>query len=160
MCGTPEYMAPEVLDKVGHGTCVDWWGLGMLLFEMLTGLPPWYTKDRKQLFDSLRNAPLVFPPHVSREARSIISGLLNRNPAERLGSTDDSEDLKNHPFFATTDWNALLARRIMPPITPCTGYAGNTSTVTSNFDPQFTRLPVESDKDPNAATTEIPEFIG
>ena len=76
----------QVINKAGHGTAVDWWGLGMLMYEMLTGLPPWYTKDRQKLFERLRGAPLVIPKNVSAPSASIIGGLLTRNPSKRLGT--------------------------------------------------------------------------
>jgi len=72
LCGTPEYLSPEVLDRQGHGTAVDWWNLGMVTYEMLTGLPPWYTTDKQKLFDRLRKAPLKFPFYVSKPAASFI----------------------------------------------------------------------------------------
>merc|ERR1719491_1368001 len=86
MCGTPEYMAPEVLNQQGHGFCVDYWGLGMILYEMMTGLPPWYTTDRPKLFRRLRGAPLVFPREVrfSAPCRGCIAGMLEREPRLRV----------------------------------------------------------------------------
>lgn len=72
LCGTPEYLSPEVLDRQGHGTAVDWWNLGMVTYEMLTGLPPWYTTNREKLFQSIRSAPLKFPMSVNRTAALFI----------------------------------------------------------------------------------------
>ena len=100
MCGTPEYMAPEIITKVGHGTGVDWWSLGMLMFEMLTGLPPWFTKDRQKLFQRLRCAPLKVPSFLSRECARLIGGLLERNPRERLGVKGGVASIKRHAFFS------------------------------------------------------------
>ena len=120
LCGTPEYLSPEVLDRQGHGTgmsktidisdrnvitklffffvAVDWWNLGMVAYEMLTGLPPWYTTDRDKLFDSLRNAPLKFPMSVTRTPALFIQALLNREPSRRLGAKGGNE-VKCHAFF-------------------------------------------------------------
>jgi serine/threonine protein kinase len=114
----------------------------MVLYEMLTGLPPWYTTDRKKLFESLRNAPLTFPYHVSRTAQSIIKGLLTREPAERLGGTSGAEELKSHPFFAAIDWEALLQRRLVPPFNPCSPSDEKEST--ANFEREFTKMPTQS----------------
>lgn len=72
LCGTPEYLSPEVLDRQGHGTAVDWWNLGMVAYEMLTGLPPWYTTNREKLFQAIRSAPLKFPMSVNRTAALFI----------------------------------------------------------------------------------------
>lgn len=139
-CGTPEYLAPEILDRTGHGNAVDWWSLGMLLFEMLTGLPPWYTRDRKKLYERIRSAELVFPPHIGRTARSVVTALLNRDPARRLGSQRDVEEIKAHPFFAPIDWRAMEAQRLATPFAPQLA----SEVDTSYFDKQFTRLDVEA----------------
>jgi serine/threonine protein kinase len=142
VCGTPEYMAPEVINKSGHGTAVDWWGLGMLMYEMLTGLPPWYTKDRQKLFERLRSAPLQIPKSLSPQAAGIISGLLTRNPMKRLGANGATE-VMDHEFFRGLDWNALLEKRIPAPLNPCRNQGPNSDS-THNFDPQFTRMPINT----------------
>jgi serine/threonine protein kinase len=113
----------------------------MVLYEMLTGLPPWYTTDRKKLFSRLRSGPLHFPFYVSRPAADIISGLLTRDPLQRLGASRDSEEVKEHRFFASIDWEALLRGAVKPPFNPC---KAADATDTRNFDTQFTRLPLES----------------
>jgi serine/threonine protein kinase len=141
MCGTPEYLPPEILDRTGHGTAVDWWALGMVLYEMLTGLPPWYTRNRQKLFDRVRNAPLTFPDEVNPDARSLITGLLNRNPVERLGSRS-ADDVKNHEFFRDIDWKDLYDRKLRPPFNPCDSTTALEET--KNFESEFTRMQINS----------------
>lgn len=141
LCGTPEYLSPEVLDRQGHGTAVDWWNLGMVTYEMLTGLPPWYTTDKQKLFDRLRNAPLKFPYYVSKPAASFIHGLLQRNPEVRLGS-QGGEEVRQHRFFSDIDWVALMNRDIAPPFDPCRQHDGDADT--DNFEKEFTQMPINS----------------
>ncbi|TDH73374.1 uncharacterized protein CCR75_007278 [Bremia lactucae] len=138
MCGTPEYLPPEILNRVGHGTAVDWWNLGMVLFEMLTGRPPWYTQDRQELFNRLRNAELAFPQGLTPEAMNLIEGLLVRDPAKRLGAIDVRE-ITYHPFFADIDWNLLYNRQVHPLYRPCQ-YTDPIDA--ANFEEEFTKLPL------------------
>jgi serum/glucocorticoid-regulated kinase 2 len=121
MCGTPEYMAPEVLAQQGHGFCVDYWGLGMLVYEMMTGLPPWYTTDRAKLFRRLRSAPLDIPSYFSQASAGCVSALLERNPRRRLGVTGIRAAMENE-FFRSISWRALYGKRVEAPIRPCEGW--------------------------------------
>jgi len=107
-CGTPEYLAPEVLDRTGHGFAADWWTLGMLAYEMFTGLPPWFTEDRRELYRRRREDPLTFPQgcRAGAAARSLIRALLQRDAASRLGTRGGGRaggavDVLGHPFFGT-----------------------------------------------------------
>jgi serum/glucocorticoid-regulated kinase 2 len=118
MCGTPEYMAPEVLSQQGHGFCVDYWGLGMLTYEMMTGLPPWYTTDRQKLFRRLKSAPLDIPTFFSPAAADCVAALLERNPRRRLGVTGIRSAME-HEFFRNISWRSLYARRVEAPVKPC-----------------------------------------
>jgi hypothetical protein len=136
-----EYLSPEVLDRQGHGHAVDWWNLGMVTYEMLTGLPPWYTTDKQKLFDRLRNAPLKFPFYVSKQAASFIHGLLQRDPEVRLGSRG-GEEVRDHRFFSEIDWTALLRRQLAPPFDPCRQHQADDDT--DNFEKEFTKMPVNS----------------
>lgn len=141
-CGTPEYIAPEVLARLGHGRAVDWWSLGALLYEMICGLPPFYSRNRETMFEKIMKADLTFPPFMSENAKSILSRLLVRDPKMRLGSCErDADELKEHPFFSDIDWVGLLAGRIPSPWTPHV----SGSLDTSQFDQEFTSmLPIVS----------------
>jgi len=168
MCGTPEYMAPEVLSQAGHGFCVDYWGLGMLTYEMMTGLPPWYTTDRTKLFRRLKSAPLEIPSYFSVQSASYVSALLERNPQKRLG-VEGIKSAMVHEFFFDVDWRALRDRQVEAPIRPCEGWKtpepeksngddihplqqthkqisqNELDNATANFDKTFTRLPVNTE---------------
>uniref|UniRef100_A0A8C1UUV6 protein kinase C n=1 Tax=Cyprinus carpio TaxID=7962 RepID=A0A8C1UUV6_CYPCA len=134
-CGTPEFLAPEVLTDTSYTRAVDWWGLGVLIYEMLVGESPFPGDDEEEVFDSIVNDEVRYPRFLSSEAIGIMRRLLRRNPERRLGSSEkDAEDVKKQPFFRTMDWEALLLRKLPPPFLPT---IGNKEDV-SNFDEEFT----------------------
>lgn len=118
LCGSWEYVAPEVLEGCEYGTAVDWWSFGAVLYEFLTGLPPWYCQNLEKMRRNILKCPLQFPHHVSVEAENLIRGLLSRNPSKRLGTTHGSMELKQHIFFCTTDWEMMSFQEVQPPIQP------------------------------------------
>lgn len=132
-CGTPEYLAPELLLGQGYSKVVDWWTLGVLFYEMLTGLPPFYDQDTNEMYRKILQDPLRFPDDMDREARSLLQGLLIRDPKKRLGINGAGE-IKAHPFFAQIDWKRLMAKKYAAPFKP----AVESATDTSNFDQEFT----------------------
>lgn len=117
--GTPEYLAPELLKGEGYNKTVDWWTLGVLLYEMLTGLPPFYDEVTNEMYRKILTAPLNFPGYdvVPPAAKDLLTKLLNRNPAERLGA-NGSMEIKSHPFFHGIDWKKLLQRKYEPTFKP------------------------------------------
>ncbi|ROL50868.1 Serine/threonine-protein kinase N2, partial [Anabarilius grahami] len=134
-CGTPEFLAPEVLTDTSYTRAVDWWGLGVLIYEMLVGESPFPGDDEEEVFDSIVNDEVRYPRFLSTEAIGIMRRLLRRNPERRLGSGErDAEDIKKQPFFRNMDWDALLQRKVPPPFVPAlTGKED-----VSNFDAEFT----------------------
>lgn len=136
-CGSPEYLAPEILLGRGYGKEVDWWALGTFLYEMLEGLPPFYDDDVRRMNDKILNAPLTFNDrHFSPKAKALLRGLLNRDPAKRLGAgPEDAKDIMRDPFFESINWDDLYHRRLVPSFRPHLA----SITDTRYFDPQFTQ---------------------
>lgn len=99
-CGSVAYLAPEMLRKAGHGKSVDWYLLGVLLYEMIVGQPPYFSDSKSELFNNIQRGVLKLPVSMSPEAKNLIVHLLNRNPSRRLGAgSEGSSEIKRHPFF-------------------------------------------------------------
>uniref|UniRef100_A0A8D0H904 protein kinase C n=1 Tax=Sphenodon punctatus TaxID=8508 RepID=A0A8D0H904_SPHPU len=134
-CGTPEFLAPEVLTDTSYTRAVDWWGLGILIFEMLVGESPFPGDNEEEVFDSIVNEEVRYPRFLSSDTLSIIRKLLRKCPERRLGAGKmDAEEIKTQPFFKEIDWDALFARRLKPPFVPSL----RDPTDISNFDEEFT----------------------
>lgn len=135
-CGTTEYLAPEVLlDEQGYTKMVDFWSLGVLVFEMCCGWSPFYAEDTQQMYKNIAFGKVRFPRDaLSTEGRNFVKGLLNRNPKHRLGAKNDAQELIEHPFFSDIDWVALEHKNLVPPFKPKLKSGEDTS----NFDPEFT----------------------
>lgn len=130
-CGSPAFLAPEVLARKGHGRMVDVYGLGVLLFTMLTGRPPFYYPDRTVLFTNIKHAPLQMPQYVSACAASFIASVMNREPSRRLGANSTTE-LKEHDFFDGLDFEALMRREVcVPSPFPSTTTSSTTASTTA-----------------------------
>lgn len=109
-CGSVMYLAPEMLKKIGHGQALDWYLLGVLLYEMLVGQTPYFANNKDQLFNNILYGKLKLPRSIGQDVRSLLIALLNRNPNKRLGSTPGEEGARvimRHSFFKDVDWQLL-----------------------------------------------------
>ena len=114
-CGSVAYLAPEMLNRKGHGKAVDWYLLGVVFFEMLVGIPPYFSNSKEQIFNNIEKAELILPNFISKKAQELIKALLEKNPDERLGSKFDVEEIKNHSYFKDVDWNKVYNKEYIPP---------------------------------------------
>ncbi|KAM6972422.1 ribosomal protein S6 kinase beta-2-like [Aplochiton taeniatus] len=144
-CGTIEYMAPEILTRAGHNRAVDWWSLGALMYDMMTGSPPFSAENRKKTIDKILKGKINLPPYLTVDAKDLIKKLLKKNSSQRLGSSPaDCADIQKHPFFRHVNWNDLLDKKVEPPYRPCL----QSDDDVSQFDTRFTRqTPVDSPDD-------------
>jgi len=148
-CGTIHYMAPEIVSNSGHGKAADWWALGIVLFEMITGKTPFYARTRKDIQQKIMSAALKFPSWVTTDAKSLLKGLLRRPIHKRFGSEAEGgvATIRNHPFFKDVDWKKLAVRQINPPYKPSLTDKYDVS----NFDKNFTKeQPVDSPATPSS----------
>ncbi|CAD5119825.1 DgyrCDS8408 [Dimorphilus gyrociliatus] len=120
-CGTPEYLAPEVLKKKPYDRMVDWWCLGGVLYEMLFGLPPFYSTNVDEMYRNILQKPLRFPNSASKDSINILTGMLQKDKSKRLGHENDFLDIRKHAFFAPINWEKLDQRAITPPYNPNVG---------------------------------------
>ncbi|XP_012231462.1 ribosomal protein S6 kinase beta-1-like [Linepithema humile] len=141
-CGTIEYMAPEILTRSGHGKAVDWWSLGSLMYDMLTGAPPFTSDNRKKTIDKILRGKLILPQYLTPDARDLVRKLLKRQVAQRLGSGPlDGEQVKIHRFFKHIIWEDVISRKLEPPFRPKLTSEDDVS----QFDKKFTAsAPIDS----------------
>jgi CRP-like cAMP-binding protein len=131
LCGTPDYLAPEIILSKGHNKAVDYWALGILIYEMCAGFVPYYSDDPMEVYQLILGGDLKFPSHFSRAAMDLVTKLLTQNSSKRLGMLKGStKDILKHKWFAGFDWAGLLALTMTPPIVPKIKDAEDTS----NFD--------------------------
>ncbi|XP_018336023.1 serine/threonine-protein kinase N isoform X2 [Agrilus planipennis] len=157
-CGTPEFLAPEVLTETSYTRAVDWWGLGVLIFEMLVGESPFPGDDEEEVFDSIVNDEVRYPRFLSLESIAIMRRLLRKNPERRLGSSErDAEDVKKQTFFRHIGWEDLLHRKVKPPFIPTVNHLEDVS----NFDEEFTseKPQLTPPKDPRLLTEQEQAFF-
>lgn len=134
-CGTPEYLAPEVLEDNDYGRGVDWWGFGVVLYEMLCGRLPFYNRDHEVLFELILTKEVLFPARLSEVSKNILTGLLTKDCVRRLGGgSRDAFEVMEHAFFHGINWDDVFNRKLRPPFKP--EIKGESDT--TNFDPEFT----------------------
>ncbi|KAG8448757.1 hypothetical protein GDO86_015718 [Hymenochirus boettgeri] len=134
-CGTPEYLAPEVLEDNDYGRAVDWWGLGVVMYEMMCGRLPFYNQDHERLFELILMEEIRFPRTLSPEAKSLLAGLLKKDPKQRLGGgPSDAQEVMGHRFFSPVNWQDVMERKLIPPFKPQV----TSETDTRYFDDEFT----------------------
>ena len=135
-CGTPDYIAPEILREQMYGGSVDWWALGVLMYEMMAGQPPFEADTEDDLFEAILHDDVLFPVWLTKNAILVLRALMCKKIANRLGCSPNGErDLKTHPFFAPINWEALERGEVAPPFKPQSKGEADFS----NFDADFLR---------------------
>lgn len=136
-CGTPEFMAPEILLDKKYGRAVDWWAFGVLIYQMLLQQSPFRGEDEDEIYDAILADEPLYPIHMPRDSVSILQKLLTREPEMRLGSgPTDAQEIMSHAFFRNINWDDIYHKRVQPPFIPQI----TSPTDTSNFDTEFTSV--------------------
>lgn len=148
LCGTPEYLAPEVIQSKGHGRAVDWWALGILIFEMLAGYPPFFDDNPFGIYQKILAGKLEFPRHLDFYVKDLIKKFLVIDKTRRLGNMKNgADDVKKHRWFKTVDWEGVPLRKLKPPIVPKVSHDGDTSNFDAYPEEEWRKDPPVPEKD-------------
>jgi len=148
LCGTPEYLAPEIIQSKGHNKAVDWWALGILIYEMLAGYPPFFDDNPFGIYEKILSGKMEWPRHVDQIAKDLIKKLLVQDRTKRLGNLKNgSDDVKRHRWFKTIDWEEVYYKQLKPPLVPKVSYEGDTRNFDDYPETDWRQVPAVSDRE-------------
>jgi len=149
LCGTPEYLAPEILLNKGHGKPVDWWTLGILLYEMLAGIDPFTDDDPMQIYQNILKGKIKFPKDFDKNGKSLVKHLLVADLSKRFGNLKNGvNDIKNHRFFNELNWDHVLQKKINAPYKPAIKAPDDTTHFTQYPDSETVSPAIKPSEDP------------
>lgn len=149
LCGTPEYLAPEILLNKGHGKPVDWWTFGVLVYEMNAGIDPFNDEDPMLIYQKILKGKVKFPSSFNPNAKSLVKHLLEADLSKRYGNLKGGvNDIKNHRLFKNFDWDSCLAKSIKPPYIPKVSSSSDTSNFSNYPDSDKLSPSIKSSDDP------------
>jgi len=148
LCGTPEYLAPEIIQSKGHNKAVDWWALGILIYEMLAGYPPFFDDNPFGIYEKILAGKIDWPRHMDPIAKDLVKKLLVQDRTKRLGNMKNgADDVKRHRWFKGLDWEDIFYRKLKPPIVPKVSYDGDTCNFDEYPEADWQRTPCVAEKD-------------
>ena len=162
--GTPEYLAPEMVSQKGHDKAVDWWALGVLIYEMLIGVTPFYNRSRNLMLMKIQQSKIIFPNKTkyridySDEVQDVIWKLLAKKRGKRLGSIDDVEEVLMHPWFEDMNIDDILSRKADPPFIPSFDNETDTKYFNTKLDFTTTVIPEEKMKEVETYSDQFKDF--
>ncbi|OWF47178.1 protein kinase DC2-like [Mizuhopecten yessoensis] len=148
LCGTPEYLAPEIIQSKGHNKAVDWWSLGILIYEMLVGFPPFFDDNPFSIYEKILEGKIEWPRHLDPVAKDLVKKLLVQDRTKRLGNMKNgADDVKRHKWYKGIVWEDVVARKLTPPIVPKLSHAGDTKNFDEYSEDDWRKAAVVSDRE-------------